>query len=508
LQELFSGEWIIFFSYMSQIQVADALIEQIRKPDDIQMRRKWAITTAIAVLVCVFAWLGFGIPRGTLTHTDELLTAERSREMLLTGPWVVHYNFQRSFEKPPLQFWLTTLTLSQLHNRTLAVRFWPLLYGCLTMVALGWLVFLVQPNRPWLVPLSLAVLASSPLFSPEASRGFLDIGLTFFTVSAILFAQLARDRPAWWLGVAAACWLGSLQKFPMPFLVWVLIILVRLTSRVERPKLRSGWLVASMLLAFATMAIWPLIQITKYGMSPARVFHEEVVVWTGSANLGARPYFAVLYGLSTIGSACGLLSLLAAFLVLFSKKERSSESVREISIVSLAVIGLTIVSNFRGVRYIVPIIPCLCFLLALVFYRFLERRPIVRLWTAVVLIAVLSEGFVQSAITIERRRKDAAEEKQIAEKLGELQQAGMKSVLVKAEMPGKDLLWDSFYLFHGNLRFPVQARTVEQIRRNPPKPPLVGVCVARDFPAIREVYPRVQVELSRAQFTCWRVSGQ
>src|ERR1700719_5057871 len=134
----------------------------------------------------------------------------------------------------------------------------------------------------------------------------------------------------------------------MPFLFWLLIILMRLTSRVERPKLRSGWLVASMLLACAAMAIWPLVQITKYGMSPGRLFREEVVVWTGPANLGIRPYFAVLYGLSTLGGACGLLSFLAAFVVLFSKKVRTSAGVREIAIVSLAVIGLTVVSNFCG----------------------------------------------------------------------------------------------------------------------------------------------------------------
>jgi 4-amino-4-deoxy-L-arabinose transferase-like glycosyltransferase len=475
---------------------------------DVRRQRIWATAAAGLVLTGVVGWLAFEIPRGTLTHTDELLTAERSREMLLSDPWVVHYNFHRSFEKPPLQYWLTALTLSRLHNRTLAVRIWPLLYGCLTMSAVGWLVFLVEPNRPWLIPLSLVVLASSPLFSPEASRGFLDIGLAFFTTSTILFAQLARNRPAWWLGIAAASWLGSLQKFPMPFLVWLLIVLVRLTSRVERSKLRSWWLVASMLLALATMAIWPLIQITNHGMSPVRAFHEEVVVRTGPANLGVRPYFAVLYGLSTIGGVCGLLSFLAAFFVLFSKKERSSLAVREISVVSLAVIGLTIVSNFRGVRYIVPIIPCLCFLLALVFYRFLERGPIVRLRTAVVLILVLSAGFVHSAITIERRRKDVADEKLIAEKLGELQHAGMRTALIRGETPGEDLLWDSFYLFHGNLRFPVEADTPERIRRQPPKPPLVGVCVARDFPVIREVYPNVQVELSRAQFICWRVSSQ
>src|ERR1700716_2747708 len=89
---------------------------------DVRRRRIWATAAAGLVLTGVVGWLAFEIPRGTLTHTDELLTAERSREMLSTGPWVVHYNFQRSFEKPPLQYWLTTLTLPRLQNRTLAVR--------------------------------------------------------------------------------------------------------------------------------------------------------------------------------------------------------------------------------------------------------------------------------------------------------------------------------------------------------------------------------------------------
>src|ERR1700719_5114972 len=103
----------------------------------------------------------------------------------------------------------------------------------------------------------------------------------------------------------------------MPFLFWLLIILMRLTSRVERPKLRSGWLVASMLLACAAMAIWPLVQITKYGMSPGRLFREEVMVWTGPANLGVRPYFAVLYGLSKLGGGFGTVLFLFWFVCFF-----------------------------------------------------------------------------------------------------------------------------------------------------------------------------------------------
>jgi 4-amino-4-deoxy-L-arabinose transferase-like glycosyltransferase len=494
---------------MTGIDLAGPLSAQVGELcQDIRRKYNRAVAAAIVVVLCFFGWLAFETPRGTLTHTDELLTAERSREMLLKDPWLVHYNFHRSFQKPPLQYWLSALTLARLQNRTLAVRIWPLLYGCLTLIALGWLVFLVEPKRPWLIPLSLAMLASSPLFSPEAARGFLDIGLTFYTIAAILFAQLARTRPAWWLAVGTMCWLGSLQKIPLPFLVWVLIVLVRITSPDERQRLRNRWLIPSMFLSIAAMAIWPLIQILKYKMPATDILYQEVVVWTGPTGLGIRPYFAVLYGLSTLGGACGLISFLAAFAILFSKKERPSAGVREIAIVSLAVIALVVVTNFRGVRYIVPIIPCLCFLLALLFHRFLEQAPVVRRRTTVVLIVVLAAGFVHSAIAIERRRKNVADEKLIAEKLGTLQQAGVKTLLICGENPRADLLWDSFYLFHGNLRFPVTAYTTDEIRRDSPKPPLVGVCVANDFPVLRDIYPNVHVELVRAQFMCWQVAAQ
>ena len=492
--------------HMNGIDLANPPTEQIIDSGyAIRTQRKRAIAAAVAVILCVLGWLGFEIPRGILTNTDELFTAERTREMLDAEPWVVHYNFQRSFEKPPLQYWLTTLTLPRLQNRTLAVRIWPLLYGGLTMVALGWLVFLVEPNRPWLLPLSVAVLASCPLFSREASRGLLDAGLAFFTTMAIVLAQLARNRPVWWLGVAATCLLGSLQKFPLPFLVWVLIVSVWMTSPVERAKLRSPWLLASMVLAIAAMAIWPLIQITKYGMSVSHVFHEEVVVWTGATKLGTRPYFEIPIGLGRLGGACGLLSFLAAFVILLSKKERSRAAAREISIVSLAVIGLAVVSNFRSVRYIVPIVPCLCFLLALVLYRFFGQRPAVCVRMMAALVVLLTAGFVHATIQINHARKNAGDEKLIAEKLGQLQRAGTKTVLIKAEKPGGDLLWDSFYLFHGNCRFPVKPYTVDEMRGHPPMPPLIGACVARDFPVIRDIYPNVKVELVRAQFICWQV---
>ena len=124
------------------------------------------------------------------------------------------------------------------------------------------------------------------------------------------------------------------------------------------------------------------------------------------------------------------------------------------------------------------------------------------------LVILLTAGFVHAKIQIDHRRRDVADEKVIAEKLGELQRAGTETVLIKAIIPGNDLTWDSFYLFHGNFRFALMKFTVDQIRREPPKPPVIGACVARDFPVVKELYPNVQVQLTRAQFICWKVPAE
>jgi 4-amino-4-deoxy-L-arabinose transferase-like glycosyltransferase len=472
--------------------------------------RKRASRVAAVVVILFVAWIGLQAPFGIMSGTDELLTAERTREMLMTGRWEVHYNFQPSFEKPPLQYWLTSLTLPRFQNRALAVRVWPLFYSALTLIAVAWMVRLLKPNEPWLVPLTLAILISAPLYSSESARGLLDIGLTLFTVLIFVFAELARKKPAWWIAAAVACWVGSLQKIPLPFLIWVLILLVRLTNRADRAELRNGlgWLIGSLIFAIALMSLWPLLQFFKYQMPVAHLYHEEVVVWLGPEGLGQRPYFEVPMALSLAGGLCGFLSLLAPFVILFSKKERPTPAIREIAIVGITWILLLILSNYRHQRYAIPVLPALCFLLALVFYRFLRQPSPIRTRAIIALVVLLIAGFVHGQIRINVWRKDVTDEKMIAEKLGALQQRDTKTVLIKAIVTGNDLMWDSFYLFHGNLRFPVTKLTTDEIRANPPKPPLIGAAVARDFPIVQQLYPNVQVELTRAQFVCWRVPGQ
>lgn len=470
------------------------------------VRSSHAIVLAILIIGAVFIWLAFEIPKGTLSNNgDEMATAERSREMLIFGRSAVHFNLKPSFEKPPLQYWLTSFTLPRLQNKTLAVRIWPWFYGVLTAIAIVWLAAALRPGRAWTIPLSVAILTSFALFSAEACRGMLDTGLAFFTTATILFAQLARKKPAWWVGASIACLLGSLQKIPIPFLIWLFILLWRVSSAAERNQLKSRWLWFSLLGAVIAMLIWPVSQILTFEVPFRSLFHEEVVDWLGPENLGARPYLEIPYRL-IVSFWSGIFILAAPFAILFWKKGKFGAPAREISIVCLALVAIETLFNFREVRYIEPIVPALCVLFAIVAGEILRYRELLRSVAIVILAMLLLMGFIQTKLRINsRREKDFSDEKRIAEKLGAIQRPDWRTVLVKEAMIGTDLHFVSFYLFHGNLRYAVERHTVEELQRSPPSPPLIGVCVTRDFPTVQAVYRNATMEFTRAQFVIWSV---
>jgi hypothetical protein len=220
----------------------------------------------------------------------------------------------------------------------------------------------------------------------------------------------------------------------------------------------------------------------------------------------------------------GLFALVAPYTVLLWKRQRFPAAAKEIAILCVTLITLAVLFNFRSVRYMVPIVPSLCLLLAAVLHRFLEQRSSIRIAAAVLLALILTAGVTQAELQMYFRQrnisgeivhgkiqvhvgeKNVADEKRIAEELRALQREDTRMVLIKAVQGGGDVLYDSFYLFHGNLLFPVAKLTVDQLRHAPPPPPVLGVCVQRDFPVVQEISPNVKVEFTQAQFILWRVN--
>jgi 4-amino-4-deoxy-L-arabinose transferase-like glycosyltransferase len=463
-----------------------------------RVRRFWPLMTAALGLALVATWLAFLIQKGNLTNLDECLTGERSREMLLLGPVPVHENFQPSFQKPPLQYWLSAFTLSHLRSREAALRIWPLLYGMLSAVALAWLTFLLEPKRPWLMPLAALILLMCPIFLPETCRALLDAGLAFFSTLAFIFAHLARKRPGWWLAVATVCVLGALQKTPFPFLIWLIILLVRFANKEERALLRSRWLFASLSLAVVGISIWPLLLVIKFGMPLARILNlEELPMIDNPAHFGARPYLEIPFRLMTTWP-CGAFALLALFY--FIREKRSHRILAEVALVCLTIIFLGVIGNLRSARYVVPILPMLGLLLAMFVHLLIEQRRRAATVTAVVILLLSSAGLEVSRHVIDRRRKDHSAQRRVAEELGRLQEPNLQLVVVD---PDKHVLPEQFFLFYGELRFPVTLVFAADLPRTKLQTPAAGVCAVRDLPLLQSKFPNLSIARRSGEFVCW-----
>src|SRR5471032_843628 len=87
----------------------------------------------------------FYLPLGmrALWASDEGRYAEIAREMLELKDWITpHLNYVVYFEKPPLMYWLTALSMRVLGPSAFAARFWCAGCGLLTV----WITYLWGRN--------------------------------------------------------------------------------------------------------------------------------------------------------------------------------------------------------------------------------------------------------------------------------------------------------------------------------------------------------------------------
>ena len=410
--------------------------------------------------------------------------------MRLLGPWTVHDNFQITGVKPPLQYWFNALTLPRLEDHKLAVRIWPLIYGILTAAALGYLAFVVDSTRPWLIALSVGLLLSCSMFLRTAGIGTLDSGLLFYTTLLIVFAQRARTRPGWWLAVGLVCSLGALQKVPLILLVWAIIVFVRLRNPPERQTLKTWWLFWAFVSTVCAIAIWPSIQILHYGLSADEVLrlHEPLAVAMRRAGV---PYLDVPRRLVTTW-LCGGPALAAAFLLPFLIKNKARNAATELSFLSLLIVALCILSNTRQVNYLGPILPCLCLILAFLMCWMREQGRAIYTAAFLAVLILAMEGWVVTQLSINHDRKDhwkygvrqdISAHAQIARQLATRQNTPRRLVVVEAD---NHMLPEEFYLFYGDLNSHLANYTIDQIRQAPPAPPLVGISTTEDLLLIQK----------------------
>jgi 4-amino-4-deoxy-L-arabinose transferase-like glycosyltransferase len=171
-----------------------------------------------------------------LNEPDEGRYAEIAREMAASGEWLVpHLNGFEHFQKPPLFYWLTALSIEAFGANEWAVRLVP------AMAALGVVLLTAAIARRLFTPEAGArtalILSSSVAFFALARLLTPDMVLTFWITAAIA-ALVFRRR--WLFFVAMG--LGFLTKGPMALVVPISAALAwQWTTRKQPDRFPLPW---------------------------------------------------------------------------------------------------------------------------------------------------------------------------------------------------------------------------------------------------------------------------
>jgi 4-amino-4-deoxy-L-arabinose transferase-like glycosyltransferase len=194
-------------------------------PGELAGAPRWLYALLAAFIATL--WLAV-LPARPLFNPDEGRYAEVPREMLEGGDWVIpHLDGLAYVEKPPLQYWLTALSLRVFGVNAFAARLMTALSALGAAAAVG-----VVAQRFWGAAAawrSAAILASLTLFAVLGQLLTLDMSLTFFmtvALSGFLLAQRPGAGPGPMLLAWAATAAGVLTKGLVAALIPAAVLLL------------------------------------------------------------------------------------------------------------------------------------------------------------------------------------------------------------------------------------------------------------------------------------------
>jgi 4-amino-4-deoxy-L-arabinose transferase len=351
------------------------------------------LAVALPALFLVSYVLPLGVP--PLTMRDECRYAEIPREMRASGDWIVpHLNGLRYFEKPPVGYWLTALSISALGESNFAVRFAAVLSAGATVLIL---FLLVRRFGGGAIPAAAAaaVLLTSGMFDLFGGYNVLDLPVTLFLTAglALFFCAYqeatARKRALYLAGFGACCGAAFLTKgfialaVPcvaiVPFLAW---------ERQLRRIFRLAWL--PLVLACLVAAPWAiLVHLREPDFWRYFFWVEHVQRFTAHKAQHAQPFW---YFVPVLLGGAFPWTLLAPAAAAGLGRQANRDALTRFALCWL-VFPFLFFSASRGKleTYILPCFPALAILIALGLLRYFAgagRRLF--LWGAGALAALLA----------------------------------------------------------------------------------------------------------------------
>ena len=323
---------------------------------------------ALFALLAAFALLWFcNLGYRHLVKPDEGRYAEIPREMVASGDWLTpHLNGYKYFEKPPLQYWATAVSLAAFGMNEWAARLWPGLTGFLGVLLVFW-----AGNRLFAPPAGLlgaAVTASSALYAIVGHLLTLDMALSFFMSAAVFaFAVAQQDqtgRRRWMLLAWAAAALAVLTKglvgVVLPIsAVGAYVLLQRDWKLLSRLELVRGGL-----LFLAIAAPW-FVTVSLVNPEFPRFFfiHEHLERFLTKEHDRYQPAWYFLPVL-LLGILPWIVSLFPALRNAWSRTDAEGFNTRRFLLLWCAVVFVFFsASDSKLVSYILPLFPALSLLI-------------------------------------------------------------------------------------------------------------------------------------------------
>jgi 4-amino-4-deoxy-L-arabinose transferase-like glycosyltransferase len=187
-----------------------------------------AAIIALSVAVCFFHLGSYG-----LWEPDEARYAEIAREMLQSGNLLVpHLNYVAYVEKPPLLYWLTTLSFWIFGVSEFAARLPVALCAIVGIIATY--IFALRTFGRRHAILAAAILATTPLYALMAQVLTTDMTLTALVTIATFALFLHQQEGGRWCWIAyVAMGLAVMTKGPVGAALPILSILIWLALNRE-----------------------------------------------------------------------------------------------------------------------------------------------------------------------------------------------------------------------------------------------------------------------------------
>jgi 4-amino-4-deoxy-L-arabinose transferase-like glycosyltransferase len=443
------------------------------------------------------------IGSGTLWHHDELLTANRAREMLVRGdPFAVTLNFAPSVKKPPLQFWLCALLLRALPaHPEFAVRLPTLLAGAGCLLAAAWLAQVCRIAADGSLAAWSALALAGCGYLVHASRiALLDPGAALFLTLALAGCQLARGDPRWWWFVALQCILGAWQKAPYGLAAWALLLIARRYAGTE--ERRSGFHLPAAFAAatLGTLGWWSIewmrenhALLVLAGYEQSRMFlraHDP-------ADSGLRPW--IYWGwLARDWALAGICAPVAAAAALVAwRRERT---LAELGLVCVVFGGITACLIYRSERYLVVITPPLAVLTVHWLQRVSALLP--SFARGLVLPAVFASTLPVAAFQYLKPSPARPDLLAVARELGRTQLRGERILVSTDAESGFDT--PEFVLFYANLRRPVEEVPLRIMENLPADTgPCEGICGRTQWKRLSRMQPAWHAVAEAGDWVLW-----